>query len=440
MNSKFSLSLAAQEKAKKRIPGMTQLLSKRPDMFSMGVWPAYYSKASGSKIWDLDGNEYTDMSISGIGACVLGYNDPDVDGAVIKAISNGVASSLNCPEEIELAEVLCELHPWADMARYARTGGEAMTVAVRIARASTGRDKIAFCGYHGWHDWYLAANVGTDNALGEHLIPGLDPSGVPSQLAGTALPFGYNKPEELEKIIAEHGSEIAAVVMEPIRNIDPDPGFLQRIKELARKTGAVFIFDEISAGFRICAGGGHLKLGCEPDMAVFSKAMGNGYCMAAIIGRREVMEAAQKTFVSSTNWTEKIGPTAALATIAKFRRTNAHEHLLEFGQKVQEGWQAVADKNGIPVHVGGIYPLSHFSFETEEPLSVKSLFVQLMRDKGFLASTIYYPMLAHTLEDVSRYLEAVDESFSTIADACKNDTVKSLMEGRPSGSGFKRLT
>jgi glutamate-1-semialdehyde 2,1-aminomutase len=175
-------SLETQRKAQILIPGMTQLLSKRPDMFAPGVWPGYFSKAKGVEIWDLDGNRYIDMSIAGIGANVLGYADPDVDAAVRSAIDAGVSSSLNCPEEVELAELLCDLHPWADMVRYARTGGESMAIAVRIARAYTGKDKIAFCGYHGWHDWYLAANLGTENALGEHLLPGLSPIGVPKGL------------------------------------------------------------------------------------------------------------------------------------------------------------------------------------------------------------------------------------------------------------------
>ncbi len=170
--------MAMQARAKRLIPGMTQLLSKRPDMFSLGVWPGYFSKASGAYLWDLDGNQYLDMSIAGIGANVLGYADPDVDEAVKRAITDGISSSLNCPEEVELAELLCELHPWAEMVRYTRSGGEAMAVAVRIARAHTGKDKVAFCGYHGWHDWYLAANLGEKNALGDHLLPGLSPAGV----------------------------------------------------------------------------------------------------------------------------------------------------------------------------------------------------------------------------------------------------------------------
>jgi len=194
-------SMAIQEKAIRLIPSMTQLLSKRPDQFSLGVWPGYYTKAKGAEVWDLDGNRYIDMSIAGIGANVLGYADPDVDAAVKHAIDNGVSSSLNCPEEIELAELLIELHPWADMMRTCRSGGESMVIAVRIGRAHSGKDKVAFCGYHGWHDWYLAANLGPEDALGEHLLPGLSPCGVPKGLTDTAFPFHYNQLDELEEIV-----------------------------------------------------------------------------------------------------------------------------------------------------------------------------------------------------------------------------------------------
>jgi glutamate-1-semialdehyde 2,1-aminomutase len=431
-------SLAMQERAKARIPGMTQLLSKRPDLYSYGVWPGYYAKAQGCEVWDLDGNQYLDMSISGIGANVLGYADPDVDAAVRDAIANGSSSSLNCYEEVELADLLCELHPWADKVRYARTGGESMAVAVRIARTATGRDKIAFCGYHGWHDWYLAANVGTENALGEHLIAGLAPAGVPLSLAGTAIPFNYNSLSDLEKIVAEHGPALAAVVMEPIRNVPPAPGFLEGVRQLAHKAGAVFIFDEISSGLRMVTGGAHLTLGVQPDIAVFSKALGNGYPIGAVIGRGDVMDAAQRSFISSTCWTERVGPAAALATLRKHRSTNTGPHLMALGTAVQKGWTALAAKHGLAVHVGGIPPLSHFSFDREPPLS-KAYFVQLMVDQGILASTIFYPMWAHRDEHVARYLDACDVAFAQVAEALTAGNIAARLRGAPAVSGFRRL-
>lgn len=435
----ISKSFALQEKAKLRIPGLSQLLSKRPDRFSYGVWPGYFSRAEGVKVWDMDGNVYVDMSIGGIGATVLGYQDPEVDAAVRDAIGRGVASSLNCPEEVELADLLCELHPWAEMARFGRCGGEAMAMAVRIARAATRRDKVAICGYHGWHDWYLAANLGTENALGEHLISGLDPLGVPKALAGTALPFSYNDAAALEAIVATHGKELGAVVMEPIRGVKPEAGFLSRVRELADGCGAVLVIDEVSAGFRLNPGGAHLTLGLEPDIAVFSKALGNGYPVSAVIGRARVMEAAQQSFISSTNWTERVGSAAALAMIRKFRREQVHVHLVELGKAVQEGWLKLGAKHGIPVHVGGIEPLSHFSFDLPDALAAKAYFVQLMLDQGFLASTIFYPMHAHNADHVSAYLQAADRAFAEIASASAAENTASKLRGAPAASGFKRL-
>ena len=433
-------SLGMQEKAQRRIPGMTQLLSKRPDMFSAGVWPGYFSRAKGVEVWDLDENHYIDMSISGIGANVLGYADPDVDAAVISAIERGSSCSLNCPEEVELADLLCEIHPWAEKVRYARSGGEAMAIAVRIARAYTGKDKIAFCGYHGWHDWYLSANLGTENALGEHLLSGLNPAGVPKGLIGTAFPFRYNHIEELKAIVEKNRNELAAIVMEPIRNDYPIPGFFEEIRAIADGLSAVFIIDEISAGFRMNTGGAHLILGVKPDIAVFSKAIGNGYPIAAIIGIGKVMEAAQSTFISSTNWTERIGPTAAIATIKKHRQVDAGKHLMAIGEMVQKGWKELSQKNGLKIDIGGIPPLSHFVFQYENGLAMKALFVQMMLENGFLASNLFYAMVAHQEEHVESYLKAVDNVFFEIACLNQKGDLEKHLKGKPATSGFKRLT
>lgn len=434
-------SLQMQERAKTLIPGMTQLLSKRPDMFSSGVWPGYFSKAKGVNVWDLDGNRYIDMSISGIGANVLGYADPDVDAAVQEAIANGTSCSLNCPEEIELAELLCELHPWAEMVRYTRSGGEAMAVAVRIARTHTGKDKIAFCGYHGWHDWYLSANLSTENALGEHLISGLSPQGVPRSLKDTAFPFRYNQLEELKKVVADHGKDLAAIVMEPLRNYKPEKGFIEGVRSLADETGAVLVIDEISAGFRYNTGGAHLKFFMkEPDMAVFSKALGNGYPIAAVIGKTDVMQATQQTFISSTNWTERIGPTAAIAMIRKHKKLDVGKHLVWLGEQVQSGWKAIADKHGLSIQVSGMKPMSHFVFNHDKAQSMKAYFIQLMLEQGFMASNLFYAMYAHTDENVQSYLKGVDKAFEEIACSIIQDNIDKKLVGKPSNAGFKRLT
>lgn len=427
-------------RAKNRIPGGTQLLSKRPEMFLPEQWPSYYSKARGAEVWDLDGNRYLDMSYNGIGACILGAADPDVDAAVKAAIDAGSMSTLNSPDEVELAELLTSLHPWAEMVRYARSGGEAMAIAVRIARASTGRDVVAFCGYHGWSDWYLAANLAGEKALDGHLLPGLEPAGVPRGLLGTARPFHYNQIEELIAIINEVGDNLAAVVMEPIRGQEPLPGFLEQVRKLATRAGAVLIVDEITAGFRLNPGGAHLLYGLEPDIAVFAKALGNGYPIAAIIGRRVVMQAAQKTFISSTNWTERLGPAAALATVTKIVEKNVPARLIETGSRVMEGWSTAGKRCDLPLHVGGIKPLGHFVFEVEKPLALRSLFTQMMLARGYLATGAFYATYAHQDAQIERYLEAVEVTFGELVEALRLGSVETQLKGPVAHSGFQRLT
>lgn len=428
------------KKAKQIMPGGTQLLSKRPEMFLPDFWPAYYSKAKGCEVWDLDGNKYIDMSFMGIGACVIGYADDDVDAAVKDAIDRGNATTLNAPEEVELASKLCELHPWANMVRYARSGGEAMAIAVRIARAKTGKDKILFCGYHGWHDWYLASNLADDKALDGHLLSGLKPKGVPRALKGTAFPFAYNDTKAFLQLLEEHGDEVGVVTLEPIRNIYPEDGFLETVREETKKRGIVLIADEVSSGFRLNAGGAHLILGFEPDIAVFSKALGNGFPIAAVIGRGEIMSAAEESFISSTNWTENIGPTAALAMIKKYVANNVGEYLSKIGKEVQDGWAAKAKKHGIKVHVSGIYPLGHFEFEYDNPLILKTLYTQFMLQKGFLATTAYYASFGHKETDIQAYVDAIDEVFEKIAPIIKEGQPEKYLEGPVSHAGFKRLT
>ena len=431
---------ALYKKAKRMIPGGTQLLSKRPEMFLPEQWPSYYSRAKGAEVWDLDGRKYTDMSYMGIGACILGYADADVDTAVKEAIEAGSMCTLNCPEEVELAELLCELHPWAEMVRYARTGGEAMAVAVRIARARTKRDKVVFCGYHGWHDWYLAANLAKEDTLDGHLLPGLEPAGVPRCLRNTAFAFTYNKIDELKSIISQHGAEVASIVMEPIRNYEPVPGFLEGVREIANDIKAVLIYDEVSSGWRLTTGGAHLLYKVTPDIAVFAKAMSNGYPMAAIIGIGEVMQAVQGSFISSTYWTERIGPVAALATIRKHRYCNAAEHLVKAGTSIQSGWKAAAARHSLNISIQGIPPLAHFSFDYKNGQAIRTLFTQEMLKKGFLASNAFYPCYAHKDSHIASYLDAVDKTFAVIVEAIAQNKVEELLKGPIAHSGFHRLT
>jgi glutamate-1-semialdehyde aminotransferase len=442
VNTKLSTAKGQElyRRAKKRIPGGTQLLSKRPELFLPDQWPSYFSTARGVEVTDVDGNTYVDMSMMAIGACVLGYADQEVDDAVKSAIDAGSASTLNAPEEVELADLLCELHPWAEMVRYARSGGEAMMMAVRIARAHTRRDKVAFSGYHGWCDWYLAANLADEAALDGQLMPGLDPAGVPRGLKGTALPFHYNRLDQLKAIVDAHPGQVGAIVMEPQRGESPHPGFLEAVRDLATEIGAVLIFDEVTTGFRMTDGGIHKLLGTNPDIAVFAKAMANGYPMAAIIGTSLVMEAAQSTFISSTNWTERIGTVAALATIRKFRREHVADHLKTIGTLTFDGWKRAAEKTGLVLHTEGLPSLAHFGFEHPDELVLTTLFTQEMLERGYLAFNQFKPSFAHQPSHVAAYITAVESAFAVIADAIHGGDYAARLKGPCARRGFYRLT
>ena len=427
------------EKAKGIIPGGTQLLSKRPEMFLPRYWPAYYSRAKGCEIWDLDNNRYIDMSLMGIGSCILGYADEDVNRAVIDAVGRGSMSTLNSPEEVELANLLLELHPWANMVRYARTGGEAMTVAVRIARAQSGRDKILLCGYHGWHDWYLCANLGSSQALDGVHLPGLEPKGVPRALKDTTFTFQFNDTVAFLDLIGRHGKEVGAVVMEPMRDAYPDQLFIQVIREKTKELGIALIVDEITAAWRENLGGAHLSVDLDPDIAVFAKGMSNGFPMAAVIGKKDVMDYAQESFISSTYWTERIGPIAAIATIGKMQEKNIQSHLVKIGNRVKQIWKAHANKFEIKVDIGGIDPLAHFSFLYDDSLVLKTLFTQCMLEEGFLATTAFYASYAHKAEYLEDYERSLISAFKIIASALKEGNPKKYLKGECCDAGFRRL-
>ena len=436
----MSISHELYKKAKKLIPGGTQLLSKRPEMFLPELWPSYYSEAKGCEIWDLDGNKYIDMSYMGVGTAILGYADEDINNAVKEAIDKGNLATLNAPEEVELAELLIELHPWADMVRYARTGGEAMAVAVRIARAYSEKDIVLFCGYHGWHDWYLAANLADDRALDGHLLPGLDPKGVPRALKGTAIPFEYNNIEKFKGLIDRYRNGVGVVVLEAVRNFPPAREFIETVRDITRDLNIPLIVDEITSGFRLTVGGAHLVYDLEPDIAVFGKAISNGYPMAAVIGKAKFMDKAQESFISSTYWTDRIGPTAALATLRKLKSHNVPFYISKIGKIIQDTLRKLADKYGLNINITGIAPLSHFSFNYPNHLELKTLFTQLMLERSFLASTGIYTSFAHKEKHVSLYLNTVDEVFEIISLALNEGKVSSMLKGPICHSGFRRLT
>lgn len=427
------------KRAKQVIPGGTMLLSKRPEMFLPEQWPSYFSKSKGCRVWDLDDNEYIDMSIMGIGTNTLGYSHPEVDEAVIKNVRNGNMSTFSCPEEVYLAEKLIEIHPWADMVRFARAGGEINSISIRIARAATGKDKIAICGYHGWHDWYLSTNLSDDKNLDGHLLPGLEPTGVPRGLTGTTLPFNYNDIEQLEKIIELNSGQVAAIKMEVSRNEGPENDFLQKVRDLATKNNIVLIFDECTSGFRETFGGLHKKYGVEPDIAIFAKALGNGFAISACIGRKEIMEAAQNTFISSTFWTERVGPTAALKTLEVMERERSWEKITQTGLKITERWQQLAGKYELDISTWGLPALTGFSFKSHNALAYKTLISQEMLAKGYLAGNSVYVCTEHTEDVVNKYFEHLDPVFLLVKECEEGRDVMDLLNGPVCHAGFKRL-
>ncbi|MFH0780873.1 MAG: aminotransferase class III-fold pyridoxal phosphate-dependent enzyme [Pseudomonadota bacterium] len=425
------------KRAKRVIPGGNMLLSKRAEMFLPEQWPAYFSKAKGCKVWDLDGREYIDMSIMGIGTNILGYGHPEVDDAVRRTIDQGNMSTLNCPEEVYLAEKLVELNPWSDMVRFARSGGEANAIAVRIARAASGKDKVAFCGYHGWHDWYLAANLGNGTNLAGHLLPGLEPNGVPSNLRDTIFPFNYNCFDELQSLVDT--KDIGVIKMEVSRNQGPEDGFLEKVRELATKKNIVLIFDECTSGFRQTFGGLHKLYGVEPDMAMFGKALGNGYAITATVGRREVMEAAQTSFISSTFWTERIGPTAGLKTLEVMERLKSWEIISSTGTEIKRRWQQLAEKYNLQIDLWGLPALAGFTIVGARSLAYKTIITQEMLKKGFLASNCVYTCIDHIPDIIDEYFNALEPIFSLISECEDNRDINSLLNGPVCHAGFKRL-
>ena len=426
-------------KAKKIIPGGTMLLSKRPEMFLPDLWPSYYSKAKGCEIWDLDNNKYIDCSIMGIGTNTLGYGHEEVDNAAVETVRNGNMSTLNCPEEVILAEKLVELNPWADMVRFARTGGEANAIAIRIARAASGKNKVAICGYHGWHDWYLSVNlndIGDD--LSNHLLPGLDPNGVPSELKNSVIPFEYNDYEGLEKIVREN--DIGVIKMEVIRNNEPTDNFLQKVRKLANDKNIVLVFDECTSAFRETYGGIHKKYEVFPDMAMYGKTLGNGYAITAVIGKKEVMEATQKTFISSTFWTERIGPTAAIKTLEIMDKEKSWSRITELGNYMRRIWKKNAKKYDINITINGLVPVSTYYFNHKDNLKFKTYLTQEFLKNGFLASTNFYSSIAHNERILDNYSDILDEIYSVINDCIKgNKRIDNLLNTQVCHSGFKRL-
>ncbi len=437
MNHKINLSgEEIYQRAKRVIPGGNMLISKRPEMFLSNGWPSYFSRTSGCYIWDLNDNKFIDMCTMSVGTNILGYSHPEVDAVVKDVVEKGNLGTLNCAEEVFLAEKLIDLHPWADMVRFARTGGEANAIAIRIARAAKGKDKVAICGYHGWHDWYLATNLNDKNGLNDHLLPGLNPLGVPASLRNTVIPFRYNDINELKKIVSEN--DLAAIKMEVERSTPPKEDFLKEIRDICTERGIVLIFDECTSGFRSCLGGHHLTYGINPDISIFGKALGNGYAITSVIGKDYLMKFTKETFISSTFWTERIGPTAALKTLDVMKRTKSWKFITEHGLYLRGKIEALANKYDIDITCTGLPALNNFTFKNNHQ-KYKTLITQEMLKYGYLANTTTYLSLSHTKIIIDNYINCLENVFKLISDCENGFEVDKLINKNLCKEGFSRL-
>jgi glutamate-1-semialdehyde 2,1-aminomutase len=427
-------------RATRCIPGGNGLLSKRPERYLPDLWPTYFKSSNGVEVISLDGIKYVDMAQMGLGSSILGYAHPELNDAVCTAIGKGVNCSLNAPEEVYLAEKLIELNPFAGGVRFARTGGEAMAIAVRIARAYTGRSKVAFSGYHGWCDWYLAANMQGEDSLAPHLLPGLAPKGVPEGLKGTAIPFLYNNVKDLERVVQEN-PDLGVICIEGARHDFPAGEFLDSIQNYARTMNLVVILDEITSGWRMTDGGVYKLNAFQPDMVVYAKGMGGGFAISAVLGKQDVMDIAQDTFLSSTMWTERVGFVAGLKTIEILCREKGWNHLIAMGTKIGKGWSCLARKHGLEIEVSDFKPLVTMKFQDEKnKIGMQTLFTQEMLERGYLAAGSVYVSMAHTQEIINTYLNNVDQVFAVLAEALHQGDLMRRLKTRPKSDAFQRLT
>lgn len=431
-------SMELYHRAEQVIPGATQLISRRPTRYAYGFSPAFAQSASGGTFTDVDGNTYIDW-VSGIGAMILGYCDPVVDEAVKRQIDTGTMFSVSHPIELELAELLIDRVPCAEMVRFAKGGGDACAIAIRIARGTTGKDKVLFCGYHGWHDWYLAANLaGSD--LDPHLFPGIDPTGVPLALKDTAIPFPYGDVETLEDLLRTNCDDIAAIIMEPLRSEIPPHGYLKRVRELATEFNVVLIFDEVSSGFRPTISGIQPLVNVEPDMAVFAKSISNGYPMGAVVGTRAVMQPASQMFISSTYWSDTLGIRAAITTLKEIERRKTPEVIQDTGRILKQKVAELLTKHSVPAVCGGVdwHPYIRFDIGHLTPL-VNTLFIQEMAKRSIHMNLSFYINAAHGDEEVSRTIAAIDDVFLIIRNGLDAEVIPELVDTIPQTDSFRRL-
>ena len=420
--------------AKSIIPGGNSLFSKRPEIFLPGVWPTYFTKTQDNYVWDLEKKKYLDMSFMGVGTNFLGYSNSEIDKQVIKNIKKGNLSTLNPPEEVYLAKKLLDINKWAGMVKFARTGGEANTIALRIARASANKNKVLFCGYHGWHDWYLSSGK---KVLKNYLFENVKTEGVIKNLKKQVLCFDFNNLSQFKNIIKKN-DDIGIVFMEVARKTYPTKQFLKEIRNICDKKKIILIFDECTTGFREEFGGLHKKYNINPDIVVYGKTLGNGYAINAIVGKKEIMVKANNSFISSTFWTERIGFTAANKFLEIIEKKKPWKSVLNKGRYIKKMIKIFAKKLNLSLNISGIDTIPSFEFNYKENLEYKTYITQEMLKNRILASNSIYLTSTHTDAQIKRYLNLLLKCFKNIKNFERNKIKFNVfLDSLPRSSGMR---
>ena len=415
------------ERALRSIPLGTQTFSKSKTQFPKGASPFYIQKAKGSKVWDVDGNEYIDF-ICGLGAITLGYNDEDVLSAVKAQLEEGTLFSLPHPIEIYVAEKMKEMIPCAEMVRFGKNGSDATAGAVRVSRAFTKRDYVAVCGYHGWQDWYIGS---TPRNLG-----------VPESTQELTLKFEYNNIESLDKLFKQYPNKIACIIMEAMNFEEPKDDFLQKVKDLCHKNGALFVLDEMITGFRYSNGGAQELFGVTPDLATFGKGMANGYPISAVCGRADIMQLFEECFFSFTFGGETLSLAASLATMTKYQNNPIIEKMKTNGQKIYDNIKSIIEKNELDdiFRIGGNPSWTLLNIKDTEKYNswtIKTLYMQEMLKRGILILGSHETSFAHSDEDINRLIKSYDEVFPILKEGIRNNKVVEMLDCKPLTPLFK---
>ncbi len=400
------------KKANTLILNGNSLLSKHPKNYSNN-WPTYFSKAKGCYVWTLEGKKMIDISYMGVGTNILGYSNSKINNYVKKIIDKGTMSTLNCPEEVILSNKIIKMHKWADLCKYTRTGGEASTVAVRIGRSYSKKNKVAICGYHGWHDWYLSANLKNKKNLNTHLLPNLETFGVDKNLFGNSIPFNFNDIGSFKKILAKN-PDIGVVIMEVARQKKPSISFLKIVRKITKKRKITLIFDECTSGFRETFGGIHLKYKVNPDICILGKALGNGYPINVIFGSKKIMNSARKSFISSTFWSDRVGPAAALKTLEMMQNQRSWRRISKIGISIKKRLNNLFIKNSIKGKVSGLDSLIFFELEGIDNVKLKKIISEEMLKKNFLATNAIYVSVCHTNKIINKYFDELEKVLKKI--------------------------